>query len=1430
LQRGEKLFENLPELDLTRQILYKAQLYLGLKVVGLRLDIFLSKRKFRALKHSFNQCLCLYLAVFYMFPTQAWSQVSSASGPVGAPAAQVPVTTPLQAPKPDPTVVAPELGAPQTQPSISVSGPNTSPDSNAPATATSAGPATDASKPAAKKEEKKPLAEPPAVVRPVRKDRAALREQFHLAAWKVGALLRKRLPGVLALRFVEDFDYFQPYQHCGSPFKSEVDLKDALFSLAAAQRALGAFADVRQGDGAPVGFALIGKRAKDQVHGASSSCQPYFSEKVSFGQNASWSTELSDRLMAEVYDAGREELAPPMLRLMTIQDEDPLSTMEIRRYVELVQALRKYSGYLITHAQTFHHADSQFSVPEMVVSPFVGKLLGGIDGRSASTAAEQGIQQGGMGKFKAMRAQEYLPRFVVCAEKATSCGVPAAVPNDSYCFCDPKTELVEKLDDDLLISLQPPDPTKLEKQPHRIYLDAMRKLGIKSGSVQLAAVRSFLTANQAKQFPYPEACRNTEYGALFDDLNQLQPREFWINTLTESVGDYQRKLREGLVFFPVPSPAEFSSFYAKANDIAFSVVADLRKNRWILPEAEVEIRHLIELLPFQDRIREGDKVVGQDLATHFGEKLTVWSYLVQTELSKLDEDDWKNREQVIRKMVREVLVYALSDALLSYIDSVGKGRIPETGEIKPLLATWEKQYVIEWENYLLSTDFAKFLDRIGGRSQTVPGEVTQVLLDYSGFKKQYDADEEAEKIAVQQAREALPLAESAVVADEAASYMRFHEFRQSPIFTALPGTDGISSYVNPWSSSNYYSDEARVKDVSKAPAPFQVPDAAGHEGMYSSFKLDPVHSYDPITGMADPVNGDDYIHVKKGLKGVVSRKAEDLAKVYGKRKISDASLRTSFSIETEKADGTKESVRVENKQVLANAVVGKVLETLDAEPKKDAGLRQLSRTAVLNSVRSWYLGNPSAARTFYEESVKNLAAQIFEKNLRSFLASKPEKNPEAWRKELDRLLNKIDQDQIILGNLTPERIEKLLSDYEIFAAEETEIEKLNSVLVDINDTKKSLLRQNSALDSSEKWVAFCKEFKFGEKKDCLTWFDETADSLTQSTYLKKYFEEKNLSFGSAGIDAGFVRFFGPDKKEKSTETVQKNQELSLLFEGEKTLAELKQRSALSDLSNSETILIDAVEEVVEAGKKVDRPVVLEAQLEKVRPAATVNTPTSYLVVNSLSMSLLEQSRKQTVNPKYIRIVVEKEKLAKLKVSVWTAAGTDPKNWGAGKAEEKPLSGLITIESPEVFAASVRAGEALNAVSVARRNLWRFAWYGMDAGEYDLKVLLDQYVTGYRELKVQLNQAPTDEQLLAHLKVSPENLKRAKENAKNPDAGYDVDTIESPEAKEMLTQVDAFLMELSKRLRAKGNEKKKSSDCGQGNYLPPEKEFRGSGDL
>lgn len=1349
-----------------------------------------------------KQLFCVYFATVTVFPPQVWAQVQ-AQPPQARPDVQEQKTSPAT---PNTNV------APAVAPAAQV----------APAAKSAVKPeAKEGVKAGEKKDEvKKPEVKKPKIVR---KDRQPLREAFHLAAWKVGAAARTRISSIVGLKFNEDFAYFQPYSHCQSPFKGEVNLSEVISALGEAQTKFSKFLAEREGELNQQGYPTLGKRAKDEVVSNGHSCQPYFPNSLRLVNDENLPGELTDKLLADVYKAGSDLISPPMKALLEIGDEEDLSNRELLLYTELIDALRHYTGYLLTHAQNYFPEEGKLKLPDLVLLTAVGEKIHFLNARNPGELAYRNYKKGGLNRVRAVHAAEFLPRFVKCGDLQNLCGVSrdSSSPETSYCFCDSKPETVDQMDINILLALQPKDPKSLGKRPHKVYLEGMRKLGIKAAMVQLAALNPQLP--KESRFELPQVCRAApdlkDYVTLYNDLIEVAPREDWISNLKASVGDYGQKLRTGKIPFPIPSPVQFSSFYAKANDVAAIYFDELKAKHRMGPAGFAAVDQLMALLPFRDRLKDGDPSVGSDLASHFGEKMLAWSYLVQSELSRLSPDQWNARHKIVSDMVREVLIYTFSDALYIYVSNLARNRLnSEVDQDVVLRAFWDSHAGLEWESYLRSQAFENFFDAVDqdGTKQNLVQDIADVILKHEAFNQPFDADVKANEIAAARSRELLPLAESAVVANEAVRYMSNHEAYQGFAATMLPGIP-YTGVVNPWNWTNYFYAESKIKDVTEAPACFQVPDGEGHEGMYAALRLDPNRNYDPLTGLASPVHTGDYVHIKEGLKGIVGRKerVDSLTKQLEKKGFTNGMVRASFSMKVKQADGSIKDIRIEDTNTLSRVIVKKMMETMDADPKKDRGIVQTSRAHAINQLRNWYLSNQSGARALYEKSAEALAGIVFERNLRAFLETKPAKGADeatrkAWQAEFEKKLKATINNELIISKMDSDKISDLIAAYDSYSDGEKEIEKLTKAVSEINDTEKSPLRQNNALDSAEKWAKYCLTGEFknskGDEQDCLAWFDEITTDLLASQYLNYYFETKAVKATGDVIKGsrelpGFATYFGRSKKDS------KDEDYTMAYEGQKTIDALKKAATPPGLDTLKKVTIDATERFVEKEKTNHRTVTLDGYYDSSVKTDLKKGPWLVITVDG---------KKNTVNPASLRFFLAPEKANNLFLTFWTAEGLgDDGKWIKGKWADKgtairqvslvlPPGGALPL-SPE----GSKAKNKLDAALAAREGILRNAWLGEIPNENRLDFLVRSYVRRYQALHAQLKRVPTDEELLADLKISKESLAEAKKNVSEPlkiNANTHHWTYEFAEIKDWEQKVDEFLIELSKRLRTKKNEK------------------------
>lgn len=1092
-------------------------------------------------------------------PPTVWAQVATTPAPASRTQPSAVAPTPAQAPRRATTVP----NAKKSQPAKAAP---TAQAQQQPANAPKTAPA-DATKKEASAN--KPKAQKKANEKADDKDRKELRTALHKAYWKLGAIVKARIPGMHQFLVADYMGYFQPYNQCKNPF-GNIDPKDLPLSevndiLNEAQAAYVAFLTGREKEIGKIvyrsePFKELPKN-DDEVELNGVKCTPFFSRNHELYDETGKQPELTAKLLKRMGAESKGFMTPPMAEIMKkIEVGDPLTTFELSNLLLLMHGLRKYSRLVIDKARMHRQDGGVENPPELILPESLGKKLADLDRR---TGAEQAALKVALGRpVEAFNTKDQIPRFVPCATKAQVCSIPATsqeFEENAFCLCDAKEENVQEMDERIMLELLPPDPTKPQERPHKSYLSATKQLAIKGRLVELAAANTFLPKDS--QLTVPQACFNKDvdpYIALFNDLNHVSPRRAWIENLAKSVAVLEKEYREGTTELPVPPVNTSTDFYQVAENLVLGATKALttERNKQIsgssmqqqqvvqTPAAEDQgeggdgnanaslAGNLIKAMPFEERIREGKKTASQDLANQFGQKLALWSLLIQNDLEKLSDEEFENRNAVVEKMVREVLLYALSDALRVYgTNAVTLSSNEQVANYFNYL--WDASYRPKWEAYLASSNFEPELNRMASA-------VTKRLMAYPGFEKKYDATAEADEIARRRVRELMPLYEEAVRAEQAEQYMHEHELGKKVIPALVSGgsvlpnwmnpapglvsTSTVNDWINPWNNFNYPYREAQVPNATLAPAPFQVADGYGREGQYPFFTLD------PVTGMTNPANGRDYVIVKKGLQNIVGRTQKDITKKLIAKGFTDDLVRKSFRQEVKKTDGTVESLTIDSTDALTAQVIAKFNETLEANPYKDRGVVTRLRGDYFSALRKWMRENPQEATRTYEAAEVEFANALYDNYLRPKLTNRPKQgDTKEWKALFEKTLQVIHDREILIGKMdetiASHKTDQIVKLHEVYKAQEETLEKLHKTLTGFVDVNGVLL-QNHVLDSPELWVKFATEYKDDKGKDALSWYDD-ATLIFKNQYLSRFFEERALFGTHQALNSGFLDSFGP---------------------------------------------------------------------------------------------------------------------------------------------------------------------------------------------------------------------------------------------------------------------------------------------------------------
>ena len=318
-------------------------------------------------------------------------------------------------------------------------------------------------------------------------DRLPLVKIYHQASWKMAALIKERIPGIVKIRQAEYRGAIEPYADCPSPFAaaptSLADFDREI--LVPVQAALAAFLTAHAAELGTVAFfqdpALVFAEAPIEVLTSSLNngrCVPVMSrgEATTLAQD-------EDSIQAWIAAAQREnrEYLPPYFVALAKSRGGILTNVEFRRWAGWLAALRNFRNLLARHLYIREGRRGAVPpAPELRVGSHIGrKFQQNIRSERADLARAQATQilagnSVGLGLAR-------LPRFSPCLVD----GKPDAAV---WCFAEgERTDGMDAIDEDIVLTLQNDAPAA-----PGIELNALRKLGIKGLMMELATVNSLL--------------------------------------------------------------------------------------------------------------------------------------------------------------------------------------------------------------------------------------------------------------------------------------------------------------------------------------------------------------------------------------------------------------------------------------------------------------------------------------------------------------------------------------------------------------------------------------------------------------------------------------------------------------------------------------------------------------------------------------------------------------------------------------------------------------------------------------------------------------------------------------------------------------------------------------------------------------------------
>ncbi len=903
----------------------------------------------------------------------------------------------------------------------------------------------------------------------------------HKAARLADAILRTRAPHLIKLKKVDYFTALAPYSQCKVDSelvkKTSVELIEALDAgLSEMQKSLLALFQLK-------GETLVNLMKVEPETGLQppigdsldAACMPTPLDKifadptqVTGAKNTPEKIDASVEIAASIAQTEEMGLAffePFFVELSRKRDDSlPLTNAEVSRWMAWLKMILDFRALLASQMNV------ETKPPEFVIPK-------GPDAGPAQRVAinDKRVMQDRAGELllanqmmSATQLPALLPHFVECSAKKKECGVEANGDfGNALCFCAGSEPTKGKLEEKILkgVAAKLGPEGKYAKVEHGAYLNAERLLAIQSLIMELASISSLLPA-AAKPANLvdllPQACQASddlsEHVKIFKEFSSHQFREWWLQRLQAASQEYEAAVRVGAKAVATPQNAAFykkaqsllrewiETVYAEENQKFAEQKAEAEKAGQVVtdeaPPLVLKTIQMVDAFPFADRLLDGgDRASGAEtFAETFGRLISVWGALVPWEFEKLSFESFEKRDALVQEMVRQAYESSLLNALQGYgyalfsYDETVLGRASQV---------WESQIRAKWQTLLSShhpdAPVAQELDKIAV-------DVTKDLLSSPAFAEKYNPEKMTDEALRSYVRLVGPHAAEAFIANQVEEFMGTHVGGLSAVADVLP--------AGAWNPENYFYKNSKIKDVSEAPAAFQIENGSGHDKRWYELFVSTLHPEQP----------GDYENLKSGLKIMA---AESLPAL--KRRLTRLFLKmdskqdpkqaawvlshfSDFSSlakgsnpqakavallealgEMEKQGNAKSLALVESAEdhasevvgryfqgganigAIANIVLKKFVETLEAKDSRDRGFVQAQRKAAYSKVLAW-LGDTANRRAFFEARTR-LATSIFDYHLRTLLELRNASNARDTDALLQDRLEGLRDQQILIPGL-----------------------------------------------------------------------------------------------------------------------------------------------------------------------------------------------------------------------------------------------------------------------------------------------------------------------------------------------------------------------------------------------------------------------------
>jgi hypothetical protein len=654
--------------------------------------------------------------------------------------------------------------------------------------------------------------------------RKELRLKMHMASWQLAAIVRDQIPEVAKIKETEYYSLIAPYMHCASPFNTIPDdiTKIKKEVMGTVQEAFAKFWMAHQDE---IGVSAGHGEEEDEAENAKtivSQTDVVFSEDgktqclaSALREEPSTTTHSAQsvyRFIKRIQQTKQEFRRPQYNSLSLLRGKQPINDLEVRRWVTWLFQLRDTFRTLAKFYAYKNDEPNPTLAPPLVVPKSLAQLFNqtftlSLDNKinkdkakrisqaimdGASIATTPSIKRAKKSTDDPEYKQEDSSKDVLIRLPGFSACAPNEVPKNwdfikgtPNCFRD-GTERVGVVSDEDIFN------TYHAKKGPGAEFNTIRKLAIRELETEWAAL---ITLRGGPARTLPAACLAAgdlkEQRNYFEQITSFDNQRLRVQTFVRAVNRLASAYISREIAIPIPGeafqnlaqsfshqwvdayfqknsykvesrtrfqPLGIDSLFKTGADVVEQVPELVQKGN-VAPEikpvgveevsgAQKRIRESLAALPFSTRFLEGDRNGGSDYITLLAEELVTWFRLVSDQVSQLPKE---NRVLVLNDMVSRLIQIVLTKTEENFAVSKFRGEGLDLAEV---MQPWRETFQVQFNKAMGQSPFKQDLDRM---AETI----TATLLDLVDKAPELDVTQMADRALTEYVRAVSPNARHA---------------------------------------------------------------------------------------------------------------------------------------------------------------------------------------------------------------------------------------------------------------------------------------------------------------------------------------------------------------------------------------------------------------------------------------------------------------------------------------------------------------------------------------------------------------------------------------------------------------------------------------------------------------------------------------------